>query len=92
MKLYSEQNFGEVVACDWCNYGEESLGGALLGSYAVCGDCVEHKGILKDDYPYKDEIDRIFDQTKTFRENVIAYRKEVYGTGDAIQRIYTDDD
>ena len=80
-------NYGEVVACDFCNEGEESHGGVLISSNAICGDCCEKHGYDKDDYEYSDEVDIIFDKDKTFRENVLEYRKEAYGTSDAIQTI-----
>ena len=80
-------NYGEVVACDFCNGGEESAGGVMMGSYAVCGDCSEKNGYYKNSYQYKDEIDEFFDTEKTFRDNVLEYRQKVYGTRDLIQTI-----
>ena len=67
-----KHNYGEVVACDFCNYGEESKGGVLIGSYAVCGDCSEKRGY------YKDEKSN----SKTFKQNVLDYRKKEYGSSD----------
>jgi len=33
-------NIGDLVVCDFCNGdGTESLGGVLIGSHAVCGNC-----------------------------------------------------
>ena len=80
-------NYGEVVACDFCNFGEETKGGVLIGSYAVCGDCSDKNGYYDKDYENADEIDEHFNKEKTFRENVLDYRKRVYGTSDAIQVI-----
>jgi hypothetical protein len=80
------ENWGEFVACDFCNEGEETMGGLLTGSYAVCGDCVEKKGMLKDDYPYKDELTEIWPDNKTFRTNVLEYRLRTTGTKDAIRK------
>ena len=80
-------NYGEVVACDFCNEGEESTGGVLIGSYAVCGDCSEKNGYYNETYEYKNEITEHFNTEQTFRENVLEYRKKSYGTRDAIQTI-----
>ena len=82
-------NYGEVVACDFCNGGEESMGGTVIGSYAICGDCSSERGYTKSSYEYKDEIDVIFDDEKTFRNNVLEYREKRYGTRDAISTITT---
>ena len=73
------QNYGEIVVCDFCNGGEQTMGGCLIGSNAVCGDCCESHG-----YYEADDIDEIFNSDKTFTDNVIAYRKRVYGSGDLI--------
>ena len=78
-------NYGEVVACDFCNYGEESMGGVLIGSYAICGDCSDKNGYYKDEN--NSDIDKVFDNSKTFKDNVLEYRKEVYGSSDLIQTI-----
>ena len=80
-------NYGEVVACDFCNFGEETHGGVLLGSYAICGKCCDKYGYDKPDYKYSNEVDVIFDKEKTFRDNVLEYREKTYGTRDAIQTI-----
>ena len=80
-------NYGEVVACDFCNEGEESTGGVLIGSYAICGDCSEKNGYYNETYKYKDEITEHFNINQTFRENVLEYRERSYGTRDAIQTI-----
>ena len=86
-KDVEQTNYGEVVCCDFCNQGEESKGGVMIGSNAVCGTCCESKGYYKDDYKYKDEIDLIFDKDKTFKQNVLEYRKKTYGTSDLIVTI-----
>lgn len=81
------ENLGPVVACDYCNYGEETLGGVLLGSYAVCGDCTKSSKILEEDFEDKEHIVEIWDKKKTFKENVLEYRKRTTGTEDAIKTI-----
>lgn len=81
----SISNYGDVVACDFCNEGEESKGGVLIGSYAVCGDCSDERGYYKDEN--NQDVNEIFDNSKTFRDNVLEYRKKTYGTSDAISTI-----
>ena len=78
-------NYGEVVACDFCNYGEDTMGGVLIGSYAICGDCSDKNGYYKDESNH--DVDEVFDNTKTFKDNVLEYRQKVYGTRDLIQTI-----
>jgi len=73
-------NGGQSVACDFCNQGEETMGGILIGSYAICGDCEKN-------VTHTEEIDRYFDKNKTFRQNVLEYRQEVYGNSDCIIKI-----
>ena len=86
--IHSEvNNYGEVVACDFCNYGEETYGGVLIGSYAICGDCCDKNHYDKPSYEYSDEVDVIFDKDKTFRDNVLNYRYKQTGSRDAIQVI-----
>ena len=80
-------NYGEVVACDFCNYGEETYGGVLIGSYAICGDCCDKNHYDKPNYEYSNEVDVIFDKDKTFRDNVLNYRYKTTGSKDAIQII-----
>ena len=75
-------NYGEVVACDFCNYGEDSYGGVLIGSYAVWGNCSEKRGYYKDEK--NTDVDLIFDNSKTFKQNVLDYRKKEYGSPDLI--------
>ena len=87
-KNHSEvNNYGEVVACDFCNYGEETYGGVLIGSYAICGDCCDKNHYDKPSYEYSNEVDVIFDKDKTFRDNVLDYRYKTTGSRDAIQVI-----
>jgi|TARA_R100001244_G_scaffold130725_1_gene103140 hypothetical protein len=78
-------NYGEVVACDFCNFGEETYGGVMIGSYAVCGKCCDDRGYYKDEN--SSDVDEVFDTSKTFRDNVLEYREKTYGTRDAIQII-----
>jgi len=73
---------GEEVACDFCNFGEETMGGLLLGSYAICGDCAKT-------ITHPEEITEVFDPNKTFRQNVLEYRVRTYGTSHAITKITT---
>ena len=75
-------NYGDVVACDFCNYGEESKGGVLIGSYAVCGDCSEKRGYYKDET--NAEIDLVFDNSKTFKQNVLDHRKKEHGSSNLV--------
>jgi hypothetical protein len=82
-----ESNYGDVVCCDFCNEGEETLGGVLVGSYAICGNCCEQYDYDKPDYEYSDEVSEIWSKEKTFKQNVLEYRKKVYGTSDLIVRI-----
>ena len=75
-------NYGDVVDCDFCNYGEESKGGVLIGSYAVCGDCSEKRGYYKDET--NGDVDLIFDNSKTFKQNVLDYRKKEHGSSNLV--------
>ena len=84
-------NYGEVVACDFCNEGEETMGGCLIGSYAVCGSCCEKNGYYNPDYENKDDIDQFFPKSLTFRDNVLNYRQKAYGTRDLITKIWSID-
>jgi hypothetical protein len=58
----------EFVACDFCNEGEDTMGGVIVGGWAICGDCSK-------DLSHPEEIDEVLDPEKTFRENVLAYRR-----------------
>lgn len=90
MKIH-ESNHGEVVVCDGCNgpYGENSKGGALVGSYAMCSECCDKYRYDKPDYKYADKVDEIWDKEKTFKDNVLEYRQRAYGSRDAISKIIT---
>ena len=64
---------GDVVCCDFCNLGEDTMGGVMIGSNAVCGNCCEKNGYYLD---RADDVDYFFDRNKTFKENVLKYRKD----------------
>ena len=41
-------NIGSEVICDFCNGdGRFSMGGVLVGSYAVCGECSANDGYIE---------------------------------------------
>ena len=73
-------DIGDFVCCDFCNAGENSLGGVIIGSNAICGDCCEKNGYYKPDYEFKDEISEFLSVFKTFKNNVLEYRKKTTGT------------
>lgn len=62
---------GEEVACDSCNFGEDTLGGCIVGGSAYCGDCT------KDMTPGPDV--EMLNPQQTFRANVLEYRRRVNG-------------
>ena len=67
-------DIGDFVCCDFCNSdGEDSHGGVMVGSNAVCGICCEKNGYYKSDYKYKGEIGEFFPKDKTFKETVLEY-------------------
>ena len=73
-------NIGDFVCCDFCNSdGEDSYGGVLVGSSAICGDCCEKHGYDKPDYKHKSEVSEVFPKDKTFKENVLTYRLRTTG-------------
>lgn len=79
-------NGGGVVLCDVCNRdGDEPgcNGGGLVGSYAVCPEC-----LAKIEKEYPTEIEAKFDPEKSFGDNVRDYRRQVYGTSDCIIEIW----
>ena len=78
-----KMNLGDFVCCDFCNYGEDTYGGVLIGSNAVCGACSEQNGFYDDDYQYKDDIKEYFSMQNTFKENVLEFRKRTTGTTNA---------
>ena len=82
-------NGGDVVICDFCNGGDETIGGVIVGSSAVCGDCTDRYGYDKEDYEYANEVSEVFDKERSFKDNVLEYRLKVYGTSDAITVIKT---
>jgi hypothetical protein len=82
-------NGGDVVICDFCNGGDETMGGVIVGSSAVCGDCTDRYGYDKEDYEYANEVSEVFDKERSFKDNVLEYRLKVYGTSDAITVIKT---
>lgn len=67
------ESMGDVVCCDFCNLGDETMGGVMIGSNAVCGDCCK-----KNDYYFDkaNDVDHYFDRNKTFKENVLQYRQK----------------
>ncbi|MAG27148.1 hypothetical protein CMI47_16550 [Candidatus Pacearchaeota archaeon] len=79
-------NYGQIVVCDGCNgpYGNNVKGGALVGSYAMCGECCDRYDYDKSDYKYANEVDEIWDKEKTFKDNVLEYRERTYGSSDLI--------
>ena len=92
MVLVEQSNFGDVVCCDGCNgpYGDNMNGGAIIGSSAYCGECCDKYGYYSQNYEYADEIDEILDKKRTFKENVLDFRKRMTGSSDAVMRIYTE--
>ena len=87
--IMEEFNYGQVVVCDHCNgpEGKNLMGGVLVGSHAVCGECCDRYGYYNPNYEYADEIDEIWSKDKTFHDNVLAYRQRVSGSKDMIVRI-----
>jgi hypothetical protein len=83
----SQTNHGLVVICDFCNEGEDTMGGVLIGSYAICGDCCETHDYRNPEHLNADEIDEIWDIEKSFHDNVLDYRERVYGTKELITEI-----
>jgi hypothetical protein len=79
--MVQEINIGTQVLCDFCNGGANSMGGVMLGSYAVCGQCCERNDYYNTD---NDEIDEVFDRNKTFKINVLERRKRTTGSSDGI--------
>ena len=85
-------DIGDMVCCDFCNYGDESMGGVLIGSHAICGDCCDKYGYDKPDYEHAHEVDRIFPKDKTFKENVLNLRQETTGQTSGIIEIVSGED
>jgi|TARA_R110000824_G_scaffold98780_5_gene235513 hypothetical protein len=90
-KLIHVDNFGEVVVCDGCNgpYGDNLMGGVIIGRSAYCGECSDKYGYTKPDYEFADEVDEIMNNNETFNENVLQFRERITGSRDGIQKIYT---
>ena len=85
-------NAGEEVCCDGCNgpypeNGDAINGGVIIGSSAYCQACSDKYGYDSEDYEHADEIDEIMDKEKTFKQNVLDYRKKMTGSTDGITRI-----
>jgi len=91
MKLIHYENIGDLVLCDFCNQENDSMGGTIIGSYAICGVCSEKNGYYNDDYKYKDEISRILPKDKTFKQNVLDYRDEITGSTNGTINIWSVD-
>lgn len=90
--LVNEINCGDVVCCDGCNgpYGDNMMGGVIIGSSAYCGECCDKYNYTSPNYKYANEIDEILDGKSTFKKNVLKYRKRMNGSSDGIMRIYTE--
>ena len=89
--LVNSNNFGDEVCCDGCNgpYGKNLNGGVIIGHSAYCGECADKYGYYSQTYKYADEIDEIMDSEKTFKENVLDFRKRTTGSSDGIMNFYT---
>lgn len=69
MKIEWMVDIGDEVACDFCNgdfTDSEKTGGLLLGSYAVCPDCVT-PALLRD-------ADSVAADGETFKAFVLRSR------------------
>lgn len=77
-------NMGEEVCCDFCNGGEETMGGVVIGSCSICGDCAQKHGYYDES---KDEVDKVYDIKQTFKQNVLDHRLETTGSTDGIIEI-----
>ena len=85
MKEVYSQNAGQVVVCDGCNDdGELSKGGVLIGSSAFCGKCTTRYRYDQPDYKYANEINKIFNKKKTFKQNVLDHRKKEHGSSNLV--------
>jgi len=85
-KLVEVINIGDEVCCDGCNgpYGDNMNGGVIIGRSAYCGECAD-----KYDYYLAKDIDEVMDLNKSFKDNVLEYRKRTTGSSDGITRIFT---
>ena len=86
-------NHGDVVCCDGCNgpYGDNMNGGVIIGHSAYCGECADKYHYYSSDYEHKHEINEYMDLNKSFKDNVLEYRKRTTGSSDGIMRIFTMD-
>ena len=92
-KLVNVINSGDIVCCDGCNgpYGDNINGGVIIGRSAYCGECADKYRYYSSDYEHKHEIDEVMDLNKSFKDNVLEYRKRTTGSSDGITRIFTMD-
>jgi hypothetical protein len=92
-KLVEVINSGDTVCCDGCNgpYGDNINGGVIIGHSAYCGECADKYRYYSSDYEHKHEIDEVMDLNKSFKDNVLEYRKRTTGSSDGIMRIFTMD-
>jgi len=92
-KLVNVINSGDAVCCDGCNgpYGDNVNGGVIIGRSAYCGECADKYHYYSSDYEHKHEIDEFMDLNKSFKDNVLEYRKRTTGSSDGIMRIFTMD-
>ena len=90
-KLVEVINSGDTVCCDGCNgpYGDNVNGGVIIGRSAYCGECADKYHYYSSDYEHKHEIDEVMDLNKSFKDNVLEYRKRMTGSSDGIMRIFT---
>ena len=92
-KLIEVINIGDDVCCDGCNgpYGDNMKGGVIIGHSAYCGECADKYDYSSPTYEYAKEISEIMDLNKSFKDNVLEYRKRMTGSSDGITRIFTMD-
>jgi len=92
-KLSEVINSGDTVCCDGCNgpYGDNVNGGVIMGHSAYCGECADKYHYCSSDYEHKHEINEFMDLNKSFKDNVLEYRKRTTGSSDGIMRIFTMD-
>ena len=92
-KLVDVINSGDTVCCDGCNgpYGDNINGGVIIGHSAYCGECADKYHYCSSDYEHKHEINEFMDLNKSFKDNVLEYRKRTTGSSDGIMRIFTMD-
>ena len=92
-KLVEVINSGDTVCCDGCNgpYGDNINGGVIIGSSAYCGECADKYHYYSSNYEHKHEINEFMDLNKSFKDNVLEYRKRTTGSSDGIMRIFTMD-